>query len=94
MPVEEDATMKRALLGVLAAAGIGCAHAQAPAASPRAERIVVTGSHIPQRIDLASSQPQTVAPVRIYSRQQIDNTGRQTDLSAALRDLDPSVTFR
>jgi hypothetical protein len=72
--------------------GFACAHAPASSAakSAQAEKIFVTGSHIPQRIDSASGLPRTISPVRIYSREQIDQTGRQPDLRAALRELDPS----
>jgi hypothetical protein len=89
----------RALLGVLTVLGVACAHAPASSAATgaqgaaqgaQAEKILVTGSHIPRRVDLTSSVPQTVSPVRIYSREQIDGTGRQSDLRAALRELDPS----
>jgi hypothetical protein len=84
--------LERALLGVLAVTGFACAHAPASSAAQgaQAEKIFVTGSHIPQRIDPASSQPGTISPVRIYGREQIDKTGRQYDLRAALRELDPS----
>jgi hypothetical protein len=80
-------------VGVLATMGIACAHA--PAASemkaPRVEKIFVTGSHIPQRIDLASSALPTISPLRVYGRQQMGDTGRGYDLRAALSVLDLSV---
>ncbi len=91
--------LERALLGVLTVMGFACAHAPASSAAQgargaaqgaQAEKVFVTGSHIPRRVDLTSSVPQTISPVRIYSREQIDGTGRQYDLRAALRELDPS----
>jgi len=84
--------LERALLGVLTVMGFACAHAPASSAAQgaQAEKVLVTGSHIPRRVDLTSSVPQTISPVRIYSREQIDGTGRQYDLRAALRELDPS----
>ena len=61
-------------------------------AQSKVETVVVTGSRIPQRVDPASGLPQTISPVRIYSREQLDGTGRQYDLRAALGALDPSLT--
>ncbi|SRR6266478_729273 len=86
------------LLGALTGLQIGCAHAparvedQAQAKSAPPQRVFVTGSHIAQRVDPRTGLPMTTSPVRIYSRDQIDDTGRQTDLGAALRTLDPSIT--
>ena len=87
-------SLERALLGILAVMGLACAHAPASSAAKgaQAQKMVVTGSHIPQRIDPASGLPQTISPVRVYSREQIDGTGRQYDLRAALGQLDPSIS--
>jgi hypothetical protein len=87
-----------ASLGVLTAMEVACAHAPASADAQRAlknpdsERILVTGSHIPQRINPDSRPPTTISPVRVYSREEIDRTGRQYDIRAALSDLDLSVS--
>jgi hypothetical protein len=51
----------------------------------------LTGSNIPQRLDPSTGLPMTTSVVRSYSRNEIDSTGRQTDVAAALRTLDPSV---
>jgi hypothetical protein len=91
-------TLRSALLGGLIAFQISCMHsparlddqAQAKVATP--QRVVVTGSRIPQRVDASTGLPATASPVRIYSRDQLYDTGRQTDLGAALRTLDPSLT--
>jgi hypothetical protein len=85
--------LERALLGVLAVMGSACAHAPASTApkGAQAQRMVVTGSRIPQRIDPATGLPQTISPVRLYSREQIEATGKQYDLRAALGQLDPSA---
>jgi hypothetical protein len=85
---------RRSLLGAFAAAGLACAHAQPSPASPdtRTERVFVTGSHIAQRVDLASSLPPTMAPMRVYSRAQLEGTGRAYDLRAALGNLDTAIT--
>ncbi len=80
-----------ALLGALA---IGCAHAPASSAvkAPLVERVFVTGSHIPQRIDLASGALPTISPLHIYSREQIGETGRPYDLGFALSVMELSVS--
>lgn len=90
------------LLTVLAAAGLACAHAPASTSVAKTstaataakveknQRVVVTGSHIPARVDPVTGLPQTTSPVKVYSRQQIDDTGRPNDLNATLRNLDPS----
>jgi hypothetical protein len=87
-------SVERALLGVLTVMGVACAHAPATsvAKGAHAQKVFITGSHIPQRIDPATSLPQTISPVRVYSREQIDGTGRQYDLRAALGALDPSIS--
>jgi hypothetical protein len=80
--------------GVLAAAGFACTHAQKSplVRDERTEKVFVTGSHIAQRVDLASSLPRTTSPMRVYSRSQIEGTGRPYDLRGALGDLDPAIT--
>jgi hypothetical protein len=86
------------MLGVLTAMTVACAHTSAstnPEAGRRnatSEGIFVTGSHVRQRVDSASGVPRTISPMRIYSREQIASTGRQGDLRAALRDLDPGFS--
>ncbi len=95
-------------IGALAGMQVACAHAparvedqaqapgrvegQAQAKNAPPQRVFVTGSHIAQRVDPSTGLPMTTSPVRIYTRGQIDDTGRQTDLGAALRTLDPSIT--
>jgi len=65
------------------------ARAEKPAA---AERIFLTGSRIPQRVDARTGGLVTTSPLRIYSRDELFNTGRQADLRSALRVLDPSIS--
>jgi hypothetical protein len=102
---KEDGPMKSpvrslalALLGTLSGLQVACAHApartddQAQVKKAPPQRVLVTGSRIPQRVDPSTGLPVTFAPVRIYSRDQINDTGRQTDLGAALRTLDPGIT--
>ena len=81
------------LLAVLSAMSAACAHAPASATREQktaaTEMVFVTGSHIRQRVDPATGGVRTTFPVRIYSREQLDGTGRQSDLAAALRVLSP-----
>jgi hypothetical protein len=65
--------------------------AQGGQKTARPEQVYVTGSRIRQRVDLSSGLPATTSPVRIYSRDQIIETGREGDLGAALRTLDPGL---
>jgi len=81
----------------LGTALVACAHAPAPmeaqggrkTAPP--EQVYLTGSRIPQRVDPSSGLPATTSPVKIYSRDEVIGTGREGDLGAALRSLDPGL---
>jgi hypothetical protein len=89
---------RSSMLGILPAMALACAHAPAPAngeagvKSEAYEKVVVTGSRIPQRVDRSSGRLRSTSPIRIYSREELDRTGRQYDLRAALGDLDPSFS--
>jgi hypothetical protein len=90
--------LSRWLVGAsLIALAAGCAHTSAsPLAKeekPKMERVLVTGSHIPRTVDMRSGLPSTISPVRIYTRNQLNDTGRAHDAGAALRALDPSLTY-
>ena len=58
------------------------------------ERVVITGSHIPERVETRNGMPVTTSPVRIYSREELDRTGEATNLGTALSQLDPDVVTR
>ena len=81
----------------LGTALVACAHAPAPMEAQRGqksappEQVYVTGSRIRQRVDPSSGLPVTTSPVKIYTRDQIIGTGRDGDLGAALRTLDPGL---
>jgi hypothetical protein len=51
--------------------------------------VFVTGSLIPQRVKVRRIGTNTVSPVRIIDRREIDGTGRQTTPGALIND--PSV---
>jgi hypothetical protein len=51
--------------------------------------VFITGSLIPQRVQVGAASTTTVSPVRIISRREIDNTGRVTTPGAFVND--PSV---
>jgi hypothetical protein len=86
-----------ASLIALAGVATGCAHTPASGLAqeetPKTEKILVTGSHIPRTVDQRTGLPATISPVRIYTRNQLNDTGRAYDAGAALRALDPSLTY-
>jgi hypothetical protein len=85
-----------ASLIALAGVATGCAHAPATAAQEdkaATEKVFVTGSHIPRRVDARTGLPSTISPLRVYTRDQLNDTGRSYDPAAALRALDPSLTY-
>ena len=73
---------------------VACAHAPLQVGTPAAHAreapaaVVVTGSHIPQRVDLASGLPGTTSPLRVHTRQELDSTG-EPSTADALRRLTP-----
>ncbi len=81
-------------LGALAWILAACAHgpATAPAAAADQQRqpemVLVTGSRIPQRVDTSMGLPATTSPTRIYSHQDLAQTGRPA-VGDALRQLGP-----
>jgi hypothetical protein len=80
------------VLAFLALALAACAHAptsEAEAAG-RPRRVVVTGSLIPQDVDVKGGLPATISPVVIYSRDELMATGRP-GAGAALADLASTV---
>jgi hypothetical protein len=91
-------SIPRPLLPALAVLALSaCAHAPEdrlaapPQTPPAPERVLVTGSHIPVRVDPRTGQPMTASPVQIYSREDLRRTGLPSDVAAALLKLDPSL---
>jgi hypothetical protein len=52
--------------------------------------VMVTGSNMPQKVTVRSIGTTTPYNVRIYTRHELDSTGRQTP-AGALAVLDPSI---
>lgn len=86
-----------------AALALACAHAPAgglaaggtaagaPDRAPAPERVLVTGSHIPQRVDPRTGRALTASPVQVYTREDLARAGLAGDTAAALMRLDPSL---
>ena len=51
--------------------------------------VFVTGSRIPQRVQVKAIGTNTVSPMRVYTREEIDRTGRFT--TQGILAQDPSV---
>ena len=75
-------------LGIVIALQAACAHVQQPGDAKTAEKISVTGSHVAQRVDPASGMPKMMSPLGIYSRNQLDQTGRQYDIDVFVRKME------
>lgn len=82
------ATVPPRSAGPLRAAGAPLDVGAAPA---RPERMLVTGSRIPRRVDPRSGVPETFSPVSIHTREELLRTGVPGDFGVALRRLDASV---
>jgi len=82
------------LVAVSFFAGTALADPNVKQASKRKQKVeertvFVTGSLIPQRVELLPIGTKTVSPIRIIDRHEIDWTGRQTTPGALIND--PSV---
>jgi outer membrane cobalamin receptor len=82
------ATIGAALLVLAAVAGEAVA---APNDQPgdRYAYVFVTGSRIPQKVKIKAIGTNTASPLRVYKRNEIDQTGRFT--TADVLAQDPSV---
>ncbi|HVO18208.1 MAG TPA: hypothetical protein VMU15_03065 [Anaeromyxobacter sp.] len=93
-PAARTVALQVAAAALAALALTRCAQAPLRAEEARADgtpRVVVTGSHIPQRIDPRAGLPATTSPVRIWSRQDLERAGTGPNLAAALSKLDSGL---
>lgn len=85
-------TLKLAIgIAVVGLVGIGIVAAEQPLApavlGKNTKRpVFVTGSLIPQRVDVKAIGTDTVSPVRVYTRAEIDRTGQFTTRGILLQD--------
>lgn len=94
-------TLKLALgIAVVSLVGLGIAGADplAPAVAGNKKKddkddklVFVTGSRIPKRVTVKAIGTNTVSPVRVYTREEIDRTGRFT--TEGILAQDPSITI-
>ncbi len=94
-------TLKLALgLAVVSLVGINMAVADPLAAAVTGKKkekdgkedklVFVTGSRIPKRIEVKAIGTNTVGQLRVYTREEMDRTGRFT--TAGILAQDPSIT--
>jgi hypothetical protein len=78
-------------------AGIAAADPLAPAVMGKTKKgdkeklVFVTGSRIPKRVTVKAIGTDTTSPVRVYTRAEIDRTGRFT--TQGILAQDPSITI-
>ena len=93
-------TLKLALgMAVVSLVGIGTLTADPLAqavsgekkAGEREKLVFVTGSRIPQRVKVKAIGTNTTSPVRVYTRAEIERTGRFT--TEGILAQDPSITI-
>jgi hypothetical protein len=78
----------------LVAIGIASADPLAPAVLGKkneGKTKFVTGSHLPSRVTVKSVGTNTTSPVRVYTREEIDRTGKFT--TEGILAQDPSITI-
>ena len=85
-------TLKLALgMAVVSLVGIGIVDAMPPLApavlgKDTKKPVFVTGSLIPQRVDVKAIGTDTVSPVRVFKRAEIDRTGKFTVQGILVQD--------
>ena len=62
----------------MAGIGISAAEPLAKAVDQPDKLVFVTGSYIPQRVKIKAIGTDTTSPVRVYTRAEIERTGRPT----------------
>ena len=92
--------MKTSTLGMaIAIAGLIGGHISADPLAPAVEGktkkndklVFVTGSNIPQRVAVKAIGTNATSPVRVYTRAEIERTGRFT--TEGILAQDPSITI-
>jgi outer membrane cobalamin receptor len=85
-------------LGLVAVSLIGIDIVSADPLAPAVEgkknegkAVFVTGSRIPQRVTVKAIGTKTTSPVRVYTREEMDRTGKFT--TEGILAQDPSVTI-
>ncbi len=76
-------------IGVVAADSLADAVSGKKNDGEKEKLVFVTGSRIPQRVQVKAIGTKTTSPVRVYTRAEIDRTGRFT--TAGILAQDPSV---
>jgi len=84
-----------ASLGLAVLASAGCAHVPATAAeeTQKPDRMVVTGSHIPQRVDPKTGRVASASSVQVFTREDLLRSGQSGNLGAALSQVNPSGAY-
>jgi hypothetical protein len=62
-----------------------------PGGGARPEKVLVTGSRIPRRVDPRTGLPELASPLTVLGRRQLVQAGAAEDLGAALYRLEPAV---
>jgi hypothetical protein len=57
---------------------------------PKEKKVRLTGSHLPQTVTKLGRITDSVQPVSVFTREDLENTG-ETDIAAALRKLSPAI---
>jgi outer membrane cobalamin receptor len=84
-----------ASLGLAVLASAGCAHVPASASdeAQKPDRMVVTGSRIPQRVDPKTGRVASVSPVQVFTREDLMRSGQAGNLPAALSQVSASGIY-
>jgi len=98
-PMRTSVLVRVTALAVVAACFTALAKADPPKAKSRTldqdeveKYVVVTGSYIPQKVRRKSIGTDSVHNVRIYTRNELESTGRTPSVAGGL-SLDPSISI-
>lgn len=84
-----------ASLGLAVLASAGCAHVPGSASeeAQKPDRMVVTGSRIPQRVDPQTGRVASVSPVQVFTRADLMRSGQAGNLAAAMSQVNASENY-